>query len=298
MQLGELVSHYLEESRQTQRHRPKTHEAYCHDLSQATAFFGEETEVTTIDPMAIIAWVRALSSKQIHGRSIARKLSALRGAFQYAIEKRHMTSNPAADIRAPKTAKHLPHALSAEAMTTLLDAPIDPENAEALRDQAVYELLYSSGLRLSEALSLTVADLTLLDGEIRVQGKGGKERIVPVGSAAIRALQAWLNKRYLFDQGQTDALFLSKKGKALTSRTVQRHLDQRAQSAGIDQHVHPHALRHSAATHLLESSGDLRAIQEFLGHASLSTTQIYTHLDFQRLADVYDKAHPRAKRKP
>lgn len=298
MHFGDLVSQYIQESRQTQRHREKTQEAYRRDLTQAMDFFGAETPIKAIDPLAVIGWVRGLSAKQINGRSIARKLSALRGVFQYAIEKRLLTSNPALDIRAPKTAKHLPHALSAESMTRLLDTPIDPSNPESVRDQAVYELLYSSGLRLAEALSLTIADLTLLDGEVRVRGKGGKERIVPVGQTAIAALRVWLEKRPLFDQGQSAALFLTKRGKPLDSRTVQRHLDQRAQLAGIDQHVHPHALRHSAATHLLESSGDLRAIQEFLGHASLSTTQIYTHLDFQRLADVYDQAHPRAKRKP
>lgn len=298
MQFGDLVSQYLQESRQTHRHREKTEEAYRRDLTQAIDVFGAHTPIEHIDPLAVIGWVRSLSAKHMNGRSIARKLSALRGVFHYAIEKRLLASNPALDVRAPKTAKHLPHALSAEAMTRLLDAPIDRNNPESIRDQAVYELLYSSGLRLAEALGLTMADLTLFDGEVRVRGKGGKERIVPVGQAAITALRAWLEKRHLYDHGQSDALFLTKRGRALDSRTVQRHLDQRAQTVGLDQHVHPHALRHSAATHLLESSGDLRAIQEFLGHASLSTTQIYTHLDFQRLADVYDQAHPRAKRKP
>ena len=297
MRLGDLVSQYLDESRLTQRHRPKTLEAYGRDLTQAVEFLGPDTAISSIDPLMVIGWVRSLSAHNVNGRSIARKLSALRGLFHYAIDQRRLTANPAADVRPPKTAKHLPHALSAESMARLLDVTIDPTDAEAVRDQAVFELLYSSGLRLNEALSLSMQDLTLLQGEVRVLGKGGKQRIVPVGHAAINALRAWLAARPTLDQGLSDALFLSKRGRTLDSRTVQRRLALRAERAGLDQHVHPHALRHSAATHLLESSGDLRAIQEFLGPASLSTTQIYTHLDFQRLAEVYDQAHPRAKHK-
>ena len=243
----------------------------------------------------MISWIRSLSSQRLNGRSISRKLSAIRGLFQEAINQKIITANPANDIRAPKTGRHLPNVLSPDAMQQLLDRPFNKDDLESIRDHAIYELLYSSGLRLSEVLSLKVDDLIGELEEIRVLGKGNKERIVPVGRKAKCALLQWLGKRADWDCGQTDLAFLSKKGGALSPRTVQRNLDIEAQRAGLDQHVHPHVLRHSAATHLLESSGDLRAIQEFLGHENLSTTQIYTHLDFQHLAEVYDKAHPRAK---
>jgi integrase/recombinase XerC len=290
-----FISQYLEEMRQTQTQSPKTIEAYSSDLNQAGLFFGADKKLNEINALAVIGWIRALSSRRMTGRSISRKLSALRGLFKAAINQRIITVNPAADIRAPKTGKLLPHVLSPDAMQQLLDVPLNKDDIDAIRDQAIFELMYSSGLRLSEVLALRFHDLQGAVDEIRVQGKGSKERIVPVGGKARQALTKWFNKRALWDHGLTGQAFLTKKGKALSSRTVQRRLEIRARHAGLDQHVHPHALRHSAATHLLESSGDLRAIQEFLGHESLSTTQIYTHLDFQHLAEVYDKAHPRAK---
>ena len=292
-----FVTQYLDGMRQTQRRSDKTIEAYERDLKQAVHFFGEETDIQSLDTLSVIGWVRSLSSRRIAGRSIGRKLSALRGVFQEAINQRLIKANPAADVRAPKTGKHLPHALSPDAMQRLLDSPIDPNDIETMRDQAIYELLYSSGLRLAEVLGLTVRDIQGIPEELKVLGKGSKERIVPVGNKARKALANWLEKRTEWDNGHTDRVFITKKGLGVSPRTIQRRLDLRAQAAGLDQHVHPHALRHSAATHLLESSGDLRAIQEFLGHQSLSTTQIYTHLDFQHLAEVYDKAHPRAKTK-
>ncbi len=297
MMFHAFVTQYLDGMRQTQRRSDKTIEAYERDLKQAVHFFGEETDIQSLDTLSVIGWVRSLSSQRITGRSIGRKLSALRGVFQEAINQRLIKANPAADVRAPKTGKHLPNALSPDAMQRLLDSPIDPNDIEAMRDQAIYELLYSSGLRLAEVLSLTVRDVHGIPEELKVLGKGNKERIVPVGNKARSALAKWLEKRTEWDNKQTDRVFITKKGLGVSPRTVQRRLDLRAQAAGLDQHVHPHALRHSAATHLLESSGDLRAIQEFLGHQSLSTTQIYTHLDFQHLAEVYDNAHPRAKTK-
>ena len=297
MMFHAFVTQYLDGMRQTQRRSDKTIEAYERDLKQAVHFFGEETDIQSLDTLSVIGWVRSLSSRRIAGRSIGRKLSALRGVFQEAINQRLIKANPAADVRAPKTGKHLPHALSPDAMQRLLDSPIDPNDIETMRDQAIYELLYSSGLRLAEVLGLTVRDIQGIPEELKVLGKGSKERIVPVGNKARKALANWLEKRTEWDNGHTDRVFITKKGLGVSPRTIQRRLDLRAQAAGLDQHVHPHALRHSAATHLLESSGDLRAIQEFLGHQSLSTTQIYTHLDFQHLAEVYDKAHPRAKTK-
>ena len=283
--------------RQSQRRSVKTIEAYERDLRQAAIFFGEDTDIRALDTLSVISWVRSLSSQRITGRSIGRKLSALRGLFQEALNQRLIESNPATNVRAPKAGKHLPNALSPDAMQRLLDSPIDPNDIEAIRDQAIYELLYSSGLRLAEALGLTVSDVHGIPEELRILGKGNKERIVPVGKKARDALSQWMEQRSEWDRAQTDRLFITKKGQSVSPRTIQRRLDLRAKAAGLDQHVHPHALRHSAATHLLESSGDLRAIQEFLGHQSLTTTQIYTHLDFQHLAEVYDTAHPRAKTK-
>ncbi len=284
--------------RQSQRRSDKTIEAYERDLRQAAFFFGEDTDIRALDTLSVISWVRSLSSQRITGRSIGRKLSALRGLFQEALNQRLIESNPATNVRAPKAGKHLPNALSPDAMQRLLDSQIDPNDIEAIRDQAIYELLYSSGLRLAEALGLTISDVHGIPEELRILGKGNKERIVPVGKKARNALSQWVEQRSEWDRAQTDRLFITKKGQSVSPRTIQRRLDLRAKAAGLDQHVHPHALRHSAATHLLESSGDLRAIQEFLGHQSLTTTQIYTHLDFQHLAEVYDTAHPRAKTKP
>ena len=298
MRLHAFVTQYLDGMRQSQRRSGKTIEAYQRDLRQATIFFGEDTDIRALDTLSVISWVRSLSSQRITGRSIGRKLSALRGLFQEALNQRLIESNPATNVRAPKAGKHLPNTLSPDAMQRLLDSPIDPNDIEAIRDQAIYELLYSSGLRLAEALGLTVSDVHGIPEELRILGKGNKERIVPVGKKARDALSKWMEQRSEWDRAQTDRLFITKKGQSVSPRTIQRRLDLRAKAAGLDQHVHPHALRHSAATHLLESSGDLRAIQEFLGHQSLTTTQIYTHLDFQHLAEVYDTAHPRAKTKP
>ena len=297
MRLHAFVTQYLDGMRQSQRRSGKTIEAYQRDLRQATIFFGEDTDIRALDTLSVISWVRSLSSQRITGRSIGRKLSALRGLFQEALNQRLIESNPATNVRAPKAGKHLPNTLSPDAMQRLLDSPIDPNDIEAIRDQAIYELLYSSGLRLAEALGLTISDVHGIPEELRILGKGNKERIVPVGKKARDALSQWMEQRSEWDRAQTDRLFITKKGQSVSPRTIQRRLDLRAKAAGLDQHVHPHALRHSAATHLLESSGDLRAIQEFLGHQSLTTTQIYTHLDFQHLAEVYDTAHPRAKTK-
>ncbi|MGB1849251.1 MAG: tyrosine recombinase XerC [Litorivicinaceae bacterium] len=297
MRLHAFVTQYLDGMRQSQRRSGKTIEAYQRDLRQATIFFGEDTDIRALDTLSVISWVRSLSSQRITGRSIGRKLSALRGLFQEALNQRLIESNPATNVRAPKAGKHLPNTLSPDAMQRLLDSPIDPNDIEAIRDQAIYELLYSSGLRLAEALGLTISDVHGIPEELRILGKGNKERIVPVGKKARDALSQWMEQRSEWDRAQTDRLFITKKGQSVSPRTIQRRLDLRAKAAGLDQHVHPHALRHSAATHLLESSGDLRVIQEFLGHQSLTTTQIYTHLDFQHLAEVYDTAHPRAKTK-
>ena len=297
MTFDAFVSHYLQSMRQTQRRSENTIEAYSRDLKQAAAFFGKRADIKSLDTLSVIAWVRALSVKNITGRSICRKLSALRGLFGEAVNQKIIQTNPAANVRAPKAIKYLPNTLSPDAVQRLLDAPFKFDDLDAVRDQAIFELLYSSGLRLAEVLGLTLQDVLGNPEELKILGKGSRERIVPVGKKAREALSIWLENRKKWDLGVADSVFLTKKGTCVSPRTVQRRLDMRARKVGLDQHVHPHALRHSAATHMLESSGDLRAIQEFLGHQSLSTTQIYTHLDFQHLAEVYDKAHPRAKSK-
>ena len=297
MTFDAFVSHYLQSMRQTQRRSENTIEAYSRDLKQAAAFFGKHADIRSLDTLSVIAWVRALSVKNITGRSICRKLSALRGLFGEAVNQKIIQTNPAANVRAPKAVKYLPNTLSPDAIQRLLDAPFKFDDLEAVRDQAIFELLYSSGLRLAEVLGLTLQDVLGNPEELKILGKGSRERIVPVGKKAREALAIWLENRKKWDLGVADSLFLTKKGTCVSPRTVQRRLDIRAREVGLDQHVHPHALRHSAATHMLESSGDLRAIQEFLGHQNLSTTQIYTHLDFQHLAEVYDEAHPRAKSK-
>ena len=297
MTFDAFVSHYLQSMRQTQRRSENTIEAYSSDLKQAAAFFGKQVDIKSLDTLSVIAWVRALSVKNITGRSICRKLSALRGLFGEAVNQKIIQTNPAANVRAPKAVKYLPNTLSPDAIQRLLDAPFKFDDLEAVRDQAIFELLYSSGLRLAEVLGLTLQDVLGNPEELKILGKGSRERIVPVGKKAREALAIWLENRKKWDLGVADSVFLTKKGTCVSPRTVQRRLDIRAREVGLDQHVHPHALRHSAATHMLESSGDLRAIQEFLGHQNLSTTQIYTHLDFQHLAEVYDEAHPRAKSK-
>ena len=297
MTFDAFVKNYLDSMRQTQRRSEKTIEAYSRDLKQAVAFFGEYADIQSLDTLSVIGWVRALSIKNISGRSICRKLSALRGLFQEAVNQKIIQINPAANVRAPKAVKYLPNTLSPDAVQRLLDAPLNVGDLEAVRDQAIFELLYSSGLRLAEVLRLTLQDVLGNPEELKILGKGSKERVVPVGKKAREALAIWLERRKEWDAGVVNSVFLTKKGTCVSPRTVQRRLDNRAREVGLDQRVHPHVLRHSAATHLLESSGDLRAIQEFLGHQSLSTTQIYTHLDFQHLAEVYDESHPRAKSK-
>ena len=293
-ELHAFVTQYLDDMRQSQRRSVKTIEAYAarSSTSRQLVFLEKTSRSSHLIHLSVIGWVRSLSAQRIAGRSIGRKLSALRaGLFQEAINQRLIKSNPAVDVRPPKAGKHLPNALSPDAMQRLLDFPIDPNDIEAIRDQAIYELLYSSGLRLAEALGLTVKDVHGSPGRNQGLGKGNKERIVPVGRKAREALSNWHGANVRMGHEHTDRLFITKKGQSVSPRTIQRRLYLRAKAAGLDQHVHPHALRHSAATHLLESSGDLRAIQEFLGHQSLSTTQIYTHLDFQHLAEVYDRAH-------
>jgi integrase/recombinase XerC len=227
--------------------------------------------------------------------SIQRRLSATRTFYRYLLREKLVKVNPAIGVSAPKPKKRLPGNLDADRMARLLD--IEADSPLAARDLAILELFYSSGLRLAELTSLDIGDVDFADQLVRVTGKGSKDRIVPVGRHARAALLAWLQQRPQLAAGDSPALFVSRRGNRLSQRSVQARVNHWAKRQGIDARVHPHLLRHSFATHLLESSHDLRGVQELLGHANIGTTQIYTHLDFQHLAQIYDQTHPRARLK-
>lgn len=234
------------------------------------------------------------------GRTLSRELSALRSLFEYLLREGLVKQNPARGVRPPKSPRKLPNTFDADQLTALIDADPDQGGERdplGLRDTAMVELFYSSGLRLAELIALDVRDIDALDATLTVTGKGMKTRRVPVGSAAVAAVRTWLSVRGLFAGDGEPALFVSSRGNRIHPRTVQQRLGRWAAVRGAGRHLHPHLLRHSFASHLLESSGDLRAVQELLGHTDISTTQVYTHLDFQHLARVYDQAHPRARRK-
>jgi integrase/recombinase XerC len=240
-------------------------------------------------------FIAQLHARGLDGRSLARMLSAWRGFYRYLARDHGYSSNPCVGLRAPKAKKSLPHALSPDEAGRMMEIPED--DSLATRDKAIYELFYSSGLRLSELTGLAPGDVNFSDATVRVTGKGAKTRVVPVGSHALAALKKWLDKRELLVREGEHALFVNRNGRRLTARAVQYRMKEWALKLGLAANVHPHVLRHSFASHVLQSSGDLRAVQEMLGHASISTTQVYTHLDFQQLAKVYDAAHPRAKKK-
>ncbi|MBI5908447.1 MAG: tyrosine recombinase XerC [Betaproteobacteria bacterium] len=250
-----------------------------------------------MQPQHIRRSVAQLHARGLAGRTIAHMLSAWRGLYTWLARHRGYSANPCIGLRAPKSAKGLPKALSPEAAGQLLDAPA--EMPLELRDKAMFELAYSSGLRLAELVSLDLAhaDAIRRDAEVTVTGKGGKTRSVPVGAKARAAVEAWLRSRAQLARAEVPALFVGARGERIAAGVVRARLGAWAIRAGLPVHVHPHVLRHSFATHVLQSSGDLRAVQEMLGHSSISTTQVYTHLDFQYLAKAYDAAHPRAKKK-
>ncbi|MXZ80161.1 MAG: tyrosine recombinase XerC [Gammaproteobacteria bacterium] len=231
-------------------------------------------------------------------RTIQRMLSSCRKFFDHLLGQKAVGLNPFVGISAPKAARKLPHTLSVDDLSALLEDDVSRDSpAIMLRDWAMLELFYSSGLRLSELASFDIDTVDFQERQVRVMGKGGKERIVPVGSKACKAVRKWLDRRPELAAEGEEALFVNIRGGRLSPRGIQYRLSQWARRKGFGQHVHPHALRHSFASHLLESSGDLRAVQEMLGHSDISTTQIYTHLDFQHLANVFDRAHPRARKK-
>jgi len=241
-------------------------------------------------------FIATLNSRGLSGKSIARALSAWRGFYAYLVQHHKFTQNPVIGLRAPKMAKSLPQALSVDQAVKFVDVAGDGVLEQ--RDHAILELFYSSGLRLSELVSLNIDMVDFSEGTVTVNGKGNKTRIIPMGSHAINALKIWLQRRALISISEqyAQALFVTQQGRRITPRAVQYRVKEWALKQGVNSSMHPHLLRHSFATHVLQSSQDLRAVQEMLGHANISSTQIYTHLDFQHLASVYDKAHPRAKK--
>ena len=291
---------YLQDQR---RVSTQTLRAYASDLAQFRAVLADRHGARlpgpeTIDPMAIRGFVARLHREGLAKSSIARKLSAVRSFLRYAVRSGEIDKSPADGIPTPKQAKLLPKNLTVDEVFTLLDA-IAGDDVAARRDKALLEFLYATGLRVGELAALDLDDVDLAGGLVRALGKGNKERIVPFGRKAQTSLLAWLSASEPLrrSRGDANALFLNLRGTRLTDRSVRRILDRRMKEAAIAAHISPHALRHTFATHMLGAGADLRAIQELLGHASLSTTQRYTHVGVEALMAVYDKAHPRAHRK-
>lgn len=289
-----LIDSFLET---LQNLSPHTRQGYQRDLKNLLEYcysqkIGSWQDLDGRQMRSFVAWRHR---KGIGGKSLQRNLSAVRAFYRYLINQHVVEHNPAVGILAPKTPRKLPHALDVDQAAQLMN--IEGDDQLVLRDRAMLELMYSSGLRLAELTGLNMQDLDLKDATVTVLGKGRKTRNVPVGRHAIDALKQWFNIRRDMIKGDEAAVFVNRQGKRLGSRTFQQRLKHWAIRQGIPGNVHPHMLRHSFASHLLESCGDLRAVQELLGHADISTTQVYTHLDFQHLAKVYDEAHPRAQRK-
>ncbi|MEW6415031.1 MAG: tyrosine recombinase XerC [Pseudomonadota bacterium] len=289
------MTHYLQHLAAERRLSAHTVAAYARDLADLVRLTdGRPLDTLTVNDVR--GAILQLRSRALSAASVARMLSSWRGFYGFACRRLGYPRNPCLGLRPPKAAKALPEILTPDACARLLDGRA-PDGALELRDRAMFELFYSSGLRLAELVGLDLADVNPASGEAQVTGKGRKTRIVPVGSQALAALAAWLPQRQALVRDDTPALFVSARGSRLSPRSVQRRLDRWAARSGLGQAVHPHLLRHAFATHVLQSSGDLRAVQEMLGHASISTTQVYTHLDWQHLARVYDQAHPRARKK-
>jgi len=289
-----LLSGFLAHLTNERRYSEHTRENYARDLRKLF-LLAANTPLSNLKSHHIRRYIAQLHGQGLGGRTLARILSAWRSFFNYLMRDHRFRDNPCMGLRPPKSPKLLPHALSPDEAVKLVELPaVTPLD---MRDKAMFELLYSSGLRLAELVSLDPINTDFNDAAVRVTGKGSKTRIVPMGSHAIAALKAWLAVRGQIAEPDETALFVGKNGKRISPRTVQLRLRQWGIKQGIVSGVHPHLLRHSFATHVLQSSGDLRAVQEMLGHASISTTQVYTHLDFQYLAKIYDAAHPRAKRK-
>ncbi len=292
--INEWLLKYINYCRYERAFSAFTCEYYEADCKRFFAYLSERSiDFENLSETHLQQWLMSCHASGKSPRTLSRALAALRGFFVFCIRNDFIKNNPTVNIKVPKDKKTLPETLDVDQIQALLNSPVHSDLE--YRDLVILELFYSSGLRLSELVQCNLKDFDFQAGMLRVTGKGKKTRIVPVGSKAIQALQQWLKIRLVWDP-QDDALFISEKGKRLTDRAVQKRVALFGKKHGITVPLHPHQLRHSVASHLLESSQDLRSVQEFLGHANLSTTQIYTALDFQHLAEVYDKAHPRAKK--
>jgi integrase/recombinase XerC len=297
MTLEEAPEAFLDYLRVERNASPATRKAYARDVERFAGFLTSAgaDDWAAVHPDHVQRFVAAERRRGVSGRSLARTLAAIRALYAWLLREGLATRDPAADVRAPRSDRPLPRALEIEEIERLLSVP--GAGLLARRDRALLELFYSAGLRLAELAALNVADLDLGEGVARVTGKGRRTRIAPIGRAARTALREWLAVRDQWADAEETALFLTARGGRLSRRAIQARIERRARELGLERHVHAHMLRHSFATHLLESSGDLRAVQELLGHADIATTQVYTHLDFSRLAEVYERAHPRARRR-
>jgi len=292
-----MVREYLGALEHQRRLAPRSLQIYRANLSALLRLLGEG-RLASLESAQLRRFVAQLHARGLAPRSLASLLSAWRGLYRWLARHRGYQANPVEGVRAPRPPKRLPKALSVEQVQRLLEAAPD-DSPMLARDRAMFELLYSSGLRLAELVALDVGDgrLDLKEGEVTVTGKGSKTRTVPVGARARQALQAWIAARAQLAAPEVKALFVGARGRRIAPGIVERQLRAWGARQGVQGKLHPHMLRHSFASHVLQSSQDLRAVQEMLGHASISTTQVYTHLDYQSLAKVYDAAHPRARKK-
>jgi len=299
------IEQYLDELRYQRRLSKHTLTNYQRDLNKFSDFcintFPDEiNDFKDILSAHVRQFVSTRRQQGLATSSLQRNLSSIRSFFNFLLKQKIVVNNPAKGIVTPRRSRHLPHVLDVDQTSRLMDIKTS-DDILAIRDKAILETFYSAGLRLSELVQLNLKDYNESEKKVRVTGKGNKQREVPVGKYAKQALSLWLARRSELLSSEVDndseqALFLGKRGRRISPRTIQKRISDWAIKQGIDLHVHPHMLRHSFASHILESSGDLRAVQELLGHSDISTTQIYTHLDFQHLAEVYDKAHPRSKK--
>ena len=291
-----LFHRYLRYLKDERRYSPATLDSYQRDLNQFIEFINAVNvhDCCDVDNLHVRNYAGSRRRRGVSARSLHRSLSAVRGFYTYLQREQLIENNPVADVSGPSIEKKLPNLLDVDEINRLLNE--GPQNPLKLRDYAMMELMYSSGLRLAEMVNLNLDAIDLKQAQVQVLGKGNKTRYLPIGTNACKALNRWLEARPNIAEQDELAVFVNNRGKRLSPRAVQQRMAQIGREQGLDKHVHPHMLRHSFASHLLESSGDLRAVQEMLGHADISTTQIYTHLDFQHLAQVYDKAHPRAKK--
>jgi integrase/recombinase XerC len=297
--LPEPIEGFLSHLAHERRLSTHTVTAYRRDLAGIIAWMSQTATPTIedLDEQTVRQYLAWRHRRGASPKTLQRELSSLRSLFRWLLREGRVTRSPLVGVRAPKAPRGLPGTLDADQLCSLLDHPGE-DDPLAIRDQAIIELFYSSGLRLTELVSIDLGGIDLADGELVVVGKGAKTRRVPVGQKAREAVTRWLGVRNALASPEERALFVSRRGTRIHPRTVEVRVARWAKIQGATRDLHPHLLRHSFATHLLESSGDLRAVQELLGHADIGTTQIYTHLDFQHLAQVYDQAHPRARKRP